>query len=652
MIPSCGRVNPGAKRLMPSAMDVGNNMETARQDSEELYRSLVEGSFDGIFIRKHGKIVFANSRLYEMLGYGPGELEGLERPDIYHPEDRQIVHDRALARLKNECVPPKYDVRLQRKDGSCFPAELDARVAVFRGEPAIQVWVRDISWRKQAEEERLMLVTAIEQAAELIVIFDRRGRIRYVNPAFIKVTRFQREQILGRHIRILRPCPQRDSLYRAMWSTLANGRFWSGRFVHRRSDGNQLDVEATISPVRDDFDRIASYVAVVRDVTNEVALEKQLRQAQKLEAIGTLAGGIAHDFNNILYAISGFTQLAQDDTKPGQRAYRNLSHVLDATDRAQDLVNQILTFCRKSEQEKKPILLAPIVKEVCKFLRASMPSSIEIRHNIGQELGRVMADPTQMHQVLMNLCTNGAHAMSQKGGILEVDLQHTQSGPISAAHNQEPMQGPCVKLKVRDTGHGMPPELLERIFEPYYTTKKQGEGTGLGLAVVHGIIESHGGTITVESEPGGGTVFQVYLPVISETTGREIPQPEQIPVGRERILLVDDEEFIVKMGKEMLKHLGYEVVACTLSMEAAALFRESPHEFDLVISDVTMPGMSGVELAKELKTLRPDIPIILCTGFSETITEQVAEELGIGALLMKPVRRSAIARTIRDVLAR
>ncbi|MFH1115163.1 MAG: PAS domain S-box protein [Pseudomonadota bacterium] len=637
---------------MTSTMDVGNDMETVRQDSEELYRSLVEGSFDGIFIRKHGKIVFANSRLYEMLGYEPGELEGLERPDIYHPEDRQVVHDRALARLKKESIPPKYDVRMQRKDGSCFPAELDARVAIFRDEPAIQVWVRDISWRKQAEEERLLLVTAIEQAAELIVIFDRRGRIRYINPAFTKVTGYTREEILGRHTRILRPGLRKDPLYRAMWENLANGRVWSGRLMYRRRDGNQLEVEGAVSPVRDEARKIASYVAVVRDVTNEVALEKQLRQAQKLEAIGTLAGGIAHDFNNILYVISGFTQLAQDDTNAGQRAHRNLGHVLDATERARDLVNQILTFCRRSEQEKKPILLAPIVKEVCKFLRASTPSTMAIRYNIGQELGRVMADPTQMHQVLMNLCTNAAQAMGEKGGILEVDLQQAQTGSELIAQNRPPTQTPYLKLTVSDTGQGMPPELLERIFEPYFTTKKQGEGTGLGLAVVHGIVESHGGTITVESGPGSGTVFRVCLPVIPETADQEIPEPEQVPSGRERILLVDDEEFIVKMAKEMLERLGYEVVPCTGGMEAAALFRKAPEEFDLLISDLTMPGMSGMELAKELKNLRPGLPVILCTGFSETITEQAVTEAGIGALLMKPIRRSTIAGAIRKVLGK
>ncbi len=627
-------------------------METARQDSEELYRSLVEGSFDGIFIRKHGKIVFANSRLYEMLGYEPGELEGLERPDIYHPEDRQVVHDRALARLNNESVPPKYDVRLQRKDGSCFPAELDARVAVFRGEPAIQVWVRDITWRKQAEEERVLLVTAIEQAAELIVIFDRKGRIRYINPAFSKVTGYGREEIIGRHTRFLRPGPQNDPLYRAMWRTLAGGRVWSGRLMYRLSNGNQLEVEAAVSPVRDEAERIASYVAVLRDVTNEVALERQLRQAQKLEAIGTLAGGIAHDFNNILYAISGFTQLAQDDTQSDQRAHRNLGHVLDATERARDLVNQILTFCRRSEQEKKPILLAPIVKEVCKFLRASTPSTISIRYNLAQELGRVLADPTQMHQVLMNLSTNAAQAMGAKGGILEIDLQQVQTGPELIAPNRVPTQAPWLKLTVADTGQGMPPELLERIFEPYYTTKRQGKGTGLGLAVVHGIVESHGGTITVESEPGGGTVFQVYLPVIPETTDQEVPEQEEAPSGRERILLVDDEEVIVRMAKEMLERLGYEVVPCTGSMQAAELFRAAPNEFDLVISDLTMPGMSGMELAKELKSLRPDLPFILCTGFSEAITEQAVTEAGIEALLIKPIRRSTIAGAIRKVLGK
>lgn len=650
MRPSCRQIIPSATHFMDSAISVVNNMETTRQDSEEHYRSLVEGSFDGIFIRKHGKIVFANSRLYEMLGYEPGELEGLERPDIYHPDDRQLVHERASARLENKSVPPKYDVRLQRKDGSCFPAELDARVATFQGGPAIQVWVRDISWRKQAEEERRLLITAIEQAAELIVIFDTRGRIKYVNPAFTKVTGYQREEILNRHTRILRSGRQNDPLYRAMWSTLANGLVWSGRFVHTRSTGNPIEVEATISPVRDVAERIVSYVAVVRDVTNEVALEKQLRQAHKMEAIGTLAGGIAHDFNNILYAISGFTELAHEDAKSNPRVVKSLAHVLGATNRARDLVNQILTFCRQSEQEKRAILMDPIVKEVGKFLRASIPATVEIRYNIEQELGRVMADPTQMHQVVMNLCTNAAQAMNDKGGILEIGLQRSQTRPEVVDQIKDTAHGPFLKLKVRDTGQGMPPEVLERIFEPYYTTKKQGSGSGLGLAVVHGIVQSHGGTITVDSEPGRGTLFQVYLPMIPETTASETPEKDRVPTGNERILLVDDEESIVTLGKELLERLGYKVVTCTGSLQAMELFGTARDEFDLVISDMTMPDMSGTELAEELKSLRPDIPIILCTGFSQRISEQEATRMGIKALLMKPILRSEIARTIRQVL--
>jgi signal transduction histidine kinase/ActR/RegA family two-component response regulator len=379
--------------------------------------------------------------------------------------------------------------------------------------------------------------------------------------------------------------------------------------------------------------------------------ERQLQQVLKIQAIGTLAGGIAHDFNNILFPIVGYTELTMDEVPDDSVAYNNLEEVLKAAHRAKDLVQQILTFSRQSGQERKPVEVHSIIKEALKLLRASIPASIEIIHKIDEDCRPVMGDATQIHQVIMNLGTNAYQAMQDKGGTLEVNLREVDVGYEETVEKIGMQPGRHLQLLVRDEGCGMDAAVLNRIFEPYYTTKEQGKGTGLGLSVIHGIVKNHRGDISVNSSPGKGTTFKVYLPIIEDMdAATELEPSNGAAKGNERILLIDDEEQIVSMEQQMLENLGYEVTARTDSNEALKEFSQKPQNFDLVITDMTMPHMMGDELAQKLLDIKPDIPVILCTGFNEDITEEKALAMGIQKFVMKPVIKNDLATTIRNVL--
>jgi PAS domain S-box-containing protein len=379
-------------------------------------------------------------------------------------------------------------------------------------------------------------------------------------------------------------------------------------------------------------------------------LQAHLRQTQKMEAIGTLAGGIAHDFNNVLAAIMGFTELTLVDLPMDTEAHGNLEQVLKAANRAKDLVSQILSFSRRGDQEKKPVEIGPIIKEALKLLRASLPATIEIQTRLHVERGKVLANPVQIHQLIMNLCTNAAQAMPG-GGLLRVEISAVEMGRRETARYAGLVPGRYLLLRVSDTGVGMESQVMERIFEPFFTTKEPGEGTGMGLSVVHGLVKSHGGAITVYSEPGQGSSFSVHLPSI-EASGDDGPgKPDApLPGGNERVLLIDDEPALADIGRHALERLGYRVRALTSGPEALELFTGHPDDFDLVITDYTMPQITGLDLARELQKIRPDIPIIMCTGFSGQLTAQRAQEAGIKRLLVKPLVRRDTALAVRQVL--
>ncbi|MEQ8187868.1 MAG: ATP-binding protein [Candidatus Eremiobacterota bacterium] len=420
------------------------------------------------------------------------------------------------------------------------------------------------------------------------------------------------------------------------------------RFYHK--SGSSVWVHLTISPLR--TDREEGCMSVIQDITGRKAMEEQknklehqLRQSQKMEAVGTLAGRIAHDFNNILGAIIGFTELSLFDVPPDSPVSDYLNRILLSGNRARDLVKQILVFSRKEQPECKPVEIGSAIRESLKLLRPLLPSTVEIRENIPIQSISIMADITRIHQILMNLLTNASHAMREKGGVIQIELTAMD---ISVPYPAELKPGPFVMLNVSDTGPGMEKHVMERIFEPYFTTKKHGEGTGMGLSVVYGIVKNYGGHINVYSEPGKGTSFHIYLPVIDRTIVSE--KSEQVTGGHEKILFVDDEKELVNVYRIMLKNLGYDVTAIYDSEEALNLFRHEPDKFDLLITDYTMPKLTGAELAFKIFEIKPDFPVILCSGFSEALNREQAIEAGIKEFLMKPLNKKIVARAIRKVL--
>jgi PAS domain S-box-containing protein len=413
------------------------------------------------------------------------------------------------------------------------------------------------------------------------------------------------------------------------------------------AQGNPWWVELSLKPI--EFDGMSCLLSIFHDVTNRRMLEMQLRQAQKMEAIGTLAGGIAHDFNNILLAIFGYAELAltflDDDSPP----HRHLQNILIASERAKNLVYQILAFSRRGEQEFRPTQVKTTVREALKLLRASLPTTIDISDHI-QSNSVVMGDPTQIHQVLMNLCTNAGHAMQNSGGKLSIDLSEVMLGADFTAIHQDITPGQYIKLTVSDTGEGIASEILPRIFEPFFTTKDKSKGSGWGLSVVHGIVKKHGGTVTVESELGKGSTFAVFFPVSDEQLQTSPIISPANHLGSEHILFVDDDQTIVTIGEEILTTKGYRVTPARGSQEALSIFRSNPEQFDLVITDMTMPHMTGDHLALEMMSIRPDIPIILCSGGDAIIHKNELLSAGIKAIVMKPFTIDTISRSIRDVL--
>ncbi|OQX22948.1 MAG: hypothetical protein BWK80_28530 [Desulfobacteraceae bacterium IS3] len=419
-------------------------------------------------------------------------------------------------------------------------------------------------------------------------------------------------------------------------------------FPHRLKNGEVRTVEVHSTPLN--IKGHTLLFSIIHDIEEQEKLRVRLRQAQRMEAIGTLAGGIAHDFNNILYPIIGYSEMTLDDLPQGSTARSNLEQVLKASFRAKELVRQIITFTRQGDSERAAVSLQHIIRESLQFLRATLPSTVEVSQYIDNTCRQVLADAGQIHQVMMNLCINAYHAMGEKGGTLEVRLKETAFLPQDSLSYPDMKPGAYLKLSISDTGHGMDSKVMERIFDPYFTTKEIGKGTGLGLSVVHGIVRSHKGHIEVYSEPGKGSAFHIYLPMIEDKARDKRITDQPVPGGKERILLVDDEIQIVEMMSYVLGHLGYTVSARTSSLEALEIFRSSPQSFDLVITDMTMPNMTGLELSEELMRIRPDIPILLCTGFSERVTEKKIKESGIRELLMKPAPIKEIADAVRRIL--
>lgn len=505
------------------------------------------------------------------------------------------------------------------------------------------------------KEEQMLLAAVIAQEAEGVMTFNHDGTVRYVNPAWETICGVEAGELVGRNLHALDCSRHCRELYLAIQKTLFRGEPVMGTFICNRADGSRFEIDTRISPVRGLADTAVRYVAVIRDVTHEVQLEEQLRTAQKMEAIATLSGGIAHDFNNILAAIITNTELTLDDVPEKSTLHEHLRIVQQAALRGKNLVKQIRTIGQQTTQERRPVRIENIIEECLLLLRPSLPASIDICKRIAPDTGMVSADPTQLHQVILNLCTNAAEAMQDGSGLLEIDLDLFYHK--AAYGNDYPglPTGHYLCLTIKDTGMGMERAVMERIFDPFFTTKGQTKGTGLGLSVAHSIVKSHGGTITVDSTPGQGTTFKVFLPRLEQ---KSLPAEKDValPVcgGDECILLVDDEEDLVFAGRKMLERLGYQVVTGCDGREAFKLFSAQPERFDLVITDQTMPNMTGEMLAKEILNVRADVPIILCSGresFGDAnLSLQKAKEIGIRELISKPFERDEMTQVIRRVL--
>jgi PAS domain S-box-containing protein len=595
-----------------------------------------------------------NPAFAEMHGFSPEELKGKPYLDII-PEashDEVVEHVQA-AEEKGYHV---FEARHLRKEGSPFPVEVNITVAPDSGgKKIIRIMnVQDISERKeverfiiQARDEWQRTFNAIH---EIVLILDPTLRVLKANSTAEQYLDASPGELEGRQCfelfrRTSSPCPGCPAV-----RTLRDCKPYSLQIEHAEMECFFL---VSSAPVFDEVGSLTGLVYVAKDITQQKQLEAKIRQAQKMEAIGTLAGGIAHDFNNILSPIMGYAEMLSENLSDESMERFQAQQIYSAALRARDLVQQILGFSRQTDQTLQPVEPHLIVKEVLKLLRSSIPTSIAIKQSIKSSCGKIMADPTQIHQVVINLCTNAYQAMMDTGGTLGVAMRPLVLTAEDSVYKIGLQPGSYILIEVSDTGHGMTSEALEKIFEPYFTTRKEQGGTGLGLATVHAIVHEHKGTVSVYSEPKQGTTFRVYLPQLKEEKEQDddlLPTGAQYPAGTEHILVIDDEKPVVDITGYMLMQLGYKVTIETDSSAAWELFDRQPDTFDLVITDMAMPGMTGIELAKKILEQRPDIPIILCTGFSEMINEEKAQALGIKGYLMKPVLKSRLAASVRHAL--
>ncbi|MEW5912314.1 MAG: PAS domain S-box protein [Thermodesulfobacteriota bacterium] len=644
--------------------------EDALKKSEEQYKFLAENMSDIIWTTDLNlQTTYVSPSIETALGFSPEErlrqpLEEILTPDSLRHSLELLAEE--LRRDKEGADPDrtmKVEVQYYRKDGSTVWME-NAVKAIRNDQGEVRGLLgvsRDIEERKRAEEALRLSEDKFAKAFQhsplwvLITTLDQ-GRFVEVNETFLKDTGFSREEVIGHTVaeRSLRTDPrERADLVRLL---RRDGSVRNLEVKRRVRSGEVRDMllSAELLPMPGE----EAMVAVLADITelkraqqDKESLQAQLRQAQKLEAIGTLAGGIAHDFNNILAAMMGYTELALQDLPAQGKAGGHLQQVLQAGDRAKGLVRQILSFSRPEAQDKRPLRLTPVIQDTAKLLRATIPSTVEMRLELKAERDLVLADPVQMRQLIMNLCTNAAQAMEDGGGRLTVRLEN-RALPKQGDRPSELEAGDYLLLTVSDTGQGMTPEVAERIFEPFFTTKQMERGTGMGLAVVHGIVKGHQGAINFSSRPGRGTTFRVYLPLSPDAGATEEPPQEQGECkGSERILFLDDEPSLAEIGRRSLTKLGYRVTALTDSVQALELLRSRPDDFDLIITDFTMPGLTGLALAQQVLALRPQMPIIICTGFSQQLSEEKARAAGIRRVALKPLAGRQLARLVRQVLA-
>lgn len=637
--------------------------EEALRQSEEKFRLAFQTSPDSINLNRlsDGMYVDVNEGFTKLTGYTREDAVGKTSVELNiwaDPRDRE----RLVQGLRSKGYVENLEARFRRKNGQMSFGLMSARVLRLNQEDVILSITRDITERKEMDEKLRETEKKYRELTESLpqVIFevDSKGDLVYLNHRGYELFGYTPEDLNGGFsVREAFIPEDRERIAGDILINVQGRRLGRQEYTAVNKNGDRFPVSVHANRVLRDQTAIGVR-GILIDLTQirgaeeeKKKLEIQLQQAQKMEAIGALAGGIAHDFNNILSAIIGFTELAMFG-EGAEHCAPELNEALKAANRAKDLVKQILAFSRQTDEERMPVRVALVVKEAMKFLRATIPATIEIKARINEKSGAVFANSVEVHQIIMNLCTNAQHAIGGQAGLLEVEVQDADIDHLQDNDRIDLHAGPYVRISIKDTGGGMAPEVINRIFDPYFTTKEKGVGTGLGLAVVHGIVKKYGGAVTVESELGKGSCFHIYLPKAANSDPTQVEHPEPVRGGSERILFVDDEKMLVDIGKLALQRLGYDVVSRTSPLEALELFKAKPHHFDLVITDQTMPGMTGDALARELMRLQPGLPVIICTGYSQTVDRDRARKIGIKAFVMKPILINDLAAAVSKALGR
>ncbi len=607
-----------------------------------------------------GTLLFVSPVVEQVLGFA--HQEALDLPETewikrIFPEDLER-YKAARIDLYEKNIPIDVEYRFKAKDDRwIWIHNHSGKPYLNNGIKCIDGVLTDITAHKQADEQIRFQAELLEHIGDQITATDLDGNITYVNGAECRLLGKRREDLIGKHVNSFGQDPSRGATQQAIITVTQEKGEWSGEVVNYDKDGHELILECRTWMVRDERGTPVGLCGVSSDISERKRAEaerlqliSQLNQAQKLESLGVLAGGIAHDFNNILSAVLGYSHLVLSDLPETAPIRANVLEIQKAGLRAKDLVDQILTFSRRAEEDQHPLELHLIVKESLRLLRASIPTTIQIRQMIANNAGFVLANASQMHQIMMNLCTNAAHAMEGSNGVLEVGLDAVSLEDPLSLQDAVLAPGSYIRLSIRDTGQGIPPEIIGRIFDPFFTTKEPGKGTGLGLSVVHGIVRSHGGAVTVWSEPGKGSLFEVYLPKVEAQPAQEPSPPVHHTSKGARILFVDDEDSLVRMGEILLTREGYHVVGETSPLAALQRFHASSNSFDLIITDYTMPGMTGVAMLREIRKTHPHLPIVLTTGYTDPVTANDEAELRIHKILRKPVLTDQLIEVIEEAL--
>ncbi|OGP78661.1 MAG: hypothetical protein A2Z40_03335 [Deltaproteobacteria bacterium RBG_19FT_COMBO_60_16] len=645
--------SPEAPSFSATIRDITERRASERslKESEEKFRVIFEGSKDGILLAdvENKRFVTGNQAICKMLQYSLEEIRQLAITDI-HPEE-------ALPRILDEFeraerleIETGRDIPVKRRDGSVFFANIKPSPIVISGKRYLIGNFRDVTESRKAEQALTRLGLAVDQAAEAVVVTDTEGNIEYVNPSFERITGYSQEEAIGRNMRILKSGMQDETIYQEMWATISHGEVWKGRFVNRKKDGTLYDEESTISPVRDASGKIVNFVAGKRDVTREVVLQNQVQNAQRMEAVGTLAGGIAHDFNNALTGIFGFGELLRNRMAGDEEVLHDLNEILRCAERASTLTRQLLTYARRQTIEPVNLSLNKVITDLCKLASKVVGEHIEIRTFLAKDLPTIRADVGQIEQVVMNLVLNARDAMPGGGQLLiETELVHLDAEYVR--YHPYMKVGPFVVLKISDTGIGMDQKTQERVFEPFFTTKGPDKGTGLGLAMVYGIVKQHGGFIHLYSEPGKGTTFKIYLTPVEEAPDvLESHKPSEIRGGTETILLTEDDESVRMLAERTLAELGYTVLSARNGEDAVEIFSKNREKVSLALLDLVMPLKGGKEAYEEMHQLKPELKVIFMSGYTANAVHESFVLIPGVPFLAKPFGPTILARKLREVL--